>query len=197
MKIVRQTQDRLRTRPAEHHRAPVVAASRQAKTAVESVGGFGQIAARILGLADRVVAAADGALDVGEQDIHPARAAHFASSSAAFGLQHGMRMLSIGQAAETEQTVGENLGIRCKTTPPPRRDGRIVERAASSGVGMPDTGNTPAGRAQSASGGGRRRPDSGIPSASASDTGPGSIWPRCRIAGEIRPPTNRAGTAQD
>ena len=45
----------------------------EAKPAVKTVGGLGQIAPRVLGLSHGVVAAADGTFDVAEQDVYPAR----------------------------------------------------------------------------------------------------------------------------
>lgn len=64
MKIARQPQARLRARLAAHHRHRQ---SRQqvfdAKTPVEAIRRFGQVAAGVFGLADDVVGAAKEGLD--------------------------------------------------------------------------------------------------------------------------------------
>lgn len=66
----------------------------------QSVGGFGQIAASTLGLAHRVMNAADGALGVAQHHIHSARALNLGRGAAAAGDKRGMRMSSIFEAPE-------------------------------------------------------------------------------------------------
>lgn len=67
MKIARHAQSRLGMRLAEHHRPRQSRQhGTQIKSAVETVGRFGQVEARVLALPDRVVAAADGAFDVAQ-----------------------------------------------------------------------------------------------------------------------------------
>ena len=64
----------------------------QVKAPVESPRSFRQVAPRILGLTDCVIAAADGTLDVAEHDIGPTRALGLGGRTTASGLQHGVRM---------------------------------------------------------------------------------------------------------
>jgi len=96
-KIARQAQGRLGTRLAGHDgsRKPWRHLA-QAKTAVEAVGGFAEITAGVFGLADGVVATADRALDVAEDDIDPARTLDFGGSATAAGFEDGMGMIGIG-----------------------------------------------------------------------------------------------------
>ena len=69
------------------------------------------------------------ALDIAQQHVDPARAANLAGSAAAAGLQYGVRMACIGEAAETEQTITENLSVRRQMARLPIPDAGIVEAA--------------------------------------------------------------------
>ena len=71
----------------------------EAKSAVESISGFGEVATRVLGLADRVVHTTDGAFDVGEKDIDPARAGNFGGGTTAASFEHGVCVTGRGDAA--------------------------------------------------------------------------------------------------
>ena len=130
MKIARHAQNRLGMRLAQHHGARQSRQYRaQVKSAVETVRRFRQVEARVLALSDRVVTAADGALDVAQQHVDPARAVDLAGGAAAARLQHRVRMARISEAAEAEQAVAEHLGVRCQMPRLPVLDAVIVEAA--------------------------------------------------------------------
>lgn len=130
MKITRHAQERLGMRFVQH---PRTGRSRQhlaqAKTAVRTVGGFGQIQACLLGLPDCVVAPADGAFEIAQQHIDPACALDFAGGTSSFGFQHGVRMAGISKAPEAEQAVAKNFGVRGQMMHRPVLDTVIVEAA--------------------------------------------------------------------
>lgn len=128
MKIARQTQMWLGTRLAGHDGVRKSWCEfAQAKAAVESVGGFCEVAACVLGLADRVIDAADGAFDVGKHDIDPARAGNFGGGATAAGFEHGVRMAGIDDATEAAETIGEGLGVGCQTPLDPVGECSVVE----------------------------------------------------------------------
>ena len=115
---------------AEHHRPGQSRQHRtQVKSAVETVRRFRQVEARVLALPDRMVAAADGALDVAQQHVDPARAVDLAGGTAAAGLQHRVRVSGIGEAAEAEQAITEDLGVWRQMACLPVLDAGIVEAA--------------------------------------------------------------------
>src|SRR6185312_7376436 len=134
MKIVDGAQFRLWPRLAQRHGARQ---SRQhlgkAKPAVESVSRLSQIAPRVLGLPHGVVAAADGALDVAQHHVHPARALDFGGGATTGGLQHGMRMIQFDHAPETAQAVAEDFGIQRQT---PDKGTEEIKRYPTDGRGV-------------------------------------------------------------
>ena len=83
----------------------------QVKAPVESPRSFRQVAPRILGLTDCVIAAADGTLDVAEHDIGPTRALGLGGGTTTSGVQHGVRMTKISEAPKARQTVAEDFSI--------------------------------------------------------------------------------------
>lgn len=87
----------------------------ETKTAVETVGGFGQIASRVLGHAHGVVAAADGPFDVAEHHGYPASALDLGRGAIAGGTLYGVRMIQFDGTPEAAQPVAEDLRIRRKT----------------------------------------------------------------------------------
>ena len=96
MKVVDCAQFRLWPRLAQHHGARQSRQQRgEVKSAVEAVGSFGQIAPRVLGVPDGVVAAADGALGVAQHHIHPTRALDLGGGASASGFEHRMRMIQL------------------------------------------------------------------------------------------------------
>src|SRR6185312_6871196 len=134
MKIVDGAQFRLWPRLAQRHGARQ---SRQhlgkAKPAVESVSRLSQIAPRVLGLPHGVVAAADGALDVAQHHVHPARALDLGGGATTGGLQHGMRMIQFDHAPETAQAVAEDFGIQRQT---PDKGTEEIKRYPTDGRGV-------------------------------------------------------------
>lgn len=75
MKITRQAQCPLRTGLGVHQRrGQSWQQITQVRSTVEAVGGFGQIAASVLGLAHRMAHPAAGAFGVGQHQISPAGA---------------------------------------------------------------------------------------------------------------------------
>jgi len=117
-------------RLAQHHRTHQ---SRQhlaqSKSAVETVCRFSQIVPCILALADRMVAAADRALDVVQHDVDPARAADLTVGASPCSLRYRMRMASIGETAKTEQTIAEDLHVGRQMVRLPGLDAVVVEAA--------------------------------------------------------------------
>ena len=104
MKIVDGAQSRLWPWLAQHHRPrPPRQHLGEAKPAVKSIGGFGQIAPRIFGLPHGVVpwglplvvAATDRTLDVAEHHVDQARALDLGRRASARGFQHGMRVICL------------------------------------------------------------------------------------------------------
>lgn len=65
------------------------------KPAIEPVRYCDKVTSGELGLLDRVIAAADGALGVAQHHAAPAGPARFASGTAAIGHGHGMRVASV------------------------------------------------------------------------------------------------------
>lgn len=76
MKIPDSAQGRLWPRAAQHHRAHQPRQHLgQMKLVVEAVLGFGRITPRVLALFEGVAVSADGAFDVGQHHVDPARSA--------------------------------------------------------------------------------------------------------------------------
>jgi len=101
----------------------------EAKTAVESVSRFGEVAPCILGLAKGVIAAADGAFHVAQHHVHPARTLDLSCRPSSSRLKHGVRMIEFNEAAKATQPVAEDFGAGCKAPCAP----------VLSGVGQPLT----------------------------------------------------------
>lgn len=132
IEIARQTQSWLGVRLAGHDG---VRKSRrhvgEAKSSVETVGGFGEVATRVLGLSDRVVGAADGAFDVGEHDIDPAGTGDFGRGATACGFEHGVGMAGVGNSSEASEPVGVGLGIGGQSALDPVGQGDVKVRTGS------------------------------------------------------------------
>lgn len=113
MNIVHGAQIRLRPRLAQGYGAHQSWYQLgEAKTAIESIGRLGQVAPCGLGLPHGVAAATDGASDVAEQHIDPARAFDLGGCPAAGDFQHGMRMTQTDDASKASQSVTEHLRAR-------------------------------------------------------------------------------------
>ena len=75
----------------------------QAEAAVGAVGGFGEVATRVLGLSDRVIDATDGPLHVGEHDIDPAGTGDFGRGASATRFEDGVGVTGVGNSAEAAE----------------------------------------------------------------------------------------------
>ena len=90
----------------------------EAKTAVEPVHCFGEVAPRVLGLAQGVAATADGALDIAHDYIHPACALDLGRSPSSFSCKLGMCMIQCDEAAKAAQPIAEDLGMGARRRVP-------------------------------------------------------------------------------
>lgn len=86
-----------------------------------AVRRLGQIASRVLGLANRMVAAADGAFDVGQAHVHPARALCLSGGTTAADHPYRVRMTSLLDASK----AGETIGVGFRRRPPALSSGTI------------------------------------------------------------------------
>ena len=96
---------------------------------IEAVGSFGQIATGVLGLSEGVVAPADGAFEVGQQDIDPACALDFGGGAPATGDQDGVGMILLDDLGETRQAVAEDFRALCQSA-----RGEVTERGVVEGT---------------------------------------------------------------
>lgn len=128
MKITGAAQRRLRARFAQHHRAKQ---SRQhlaqAKPSVETIGGFGQITARVIGLFDGMVTPVDGAFDVTQQPINPAGTLDLGGRAATGRVEHSMGMTGVGEATKAPQTIAVDFCIASQAPLSPVDHRGIVE----------------------------------------------------------------------
>lgn len=79
----------------------------QVRTTVDPPRGLRQVAPRVLSLADCVIAAADGALDVAEHYVGLARALRFRGGTTVFRVEYGVRMVEVGEAPKAGQAIAE------------------------------------------------------------------------------------------
>lgn len=86
----------------------------QAKSAVETVRSFGQVAPCVFGLLERVVTI-DRSFEIGQHDIYPAHASYFGSHAPAVDFQHRMRMAGGFNVAKTYQPAGVGLRAHGQT----------------------------------------------------------------------------------
>ncbi len=134
MKITRQAQGWLWMGLTEHHRAHQLRQHlAQTKTAVESVCGFRQMQARVLALPDRVVAAADRAIDLGQHDVHPECVLHFAGRTHLFAFQRRAGV----SGTRAEQAIEIDFGGRGETPRRPLPEAVIVDAAHRLDARMP------------------------------------------------------------
>ena len=98
LEIVCHAQRHLGTRLAAHHRPDQMRQHlTELKSAIETIGRFGQISPCTPGLTDGVVAPADGAFDLGRHHIDPARPS-LLRLRATFDFEDGMCMPRISKA---------------------------------------------------------------------------------------------------
>lgn len=101
----------------------------EAKAAVKTVGGLGQIAPRVLGLSHGVATATDRPFDVAQQHVDPARALDLGGGAPTPGFQHHMSGSEFDHTPEAAQSIAEDFGIGRQAPPTPISERGVIEAA--------------------------------------------------------------------